>query len=320
MRSTRWLSLLTLVTAVSACEPPPEESARAEVQLPGEDFYPEGIASSSDGTLYVGSVGTGAIARARPGELGAHVFVPGRPAFGIYGLAVDEAHGTLWACTYDDTLPPAQPSHLAAYGLATGELKASHPLPGSSGFCNDIALDAAGNVYATDTLANTVVRLAVGGNELTTWAEDEAFAPVVEGDFTLNGIAYDGAGTLYVVKSDTGTLFSIAIQADGSAGAPVTIPVEPALEAPDGLEWLDAQRLLVVENTPGRVSVVTHSGGSGTKEVIANGFGEPTTAALTDDGAWVLEAQLGFFFGAPGVPSLPFRVHRVVVPQAPLLP
>ncbi|RKH12569.1 hypothetical protein D7V97_07990 [Corallococcus sp. CA053C] len=315
MRPTRWLSLLTLVTAVSACEPPPEESERMEVQLPGEDFFPEGIASSSDGTLYIGSVGTGAIARARPGELGAHVFVPGRAAFGVYGLAVDEAHGTLWACTYDDTLPPATPSHLAAYALATGELKTSHPLPDASGFCNDIALDAAGNVYATDSFANTVVRLAVGGNEVTTWAADAAFAPVVEGDLTLNGIAYDGAGTLYVVKSDTGTLFSIAIQADGSAGAPVTIPVVPALEAPDGVEWLDAQRLLVVENTPGRVSVVTHSGGSGTKEVLANGLVEPTTAALTDDGAWVLEAQLGYFFGTPGVPSLPFRVYRLAVPR-----
>ncbi|RKH20056.1 hypothetical protein D7X74_05080 [Corallococcus sp. CA047B] len=323
MRPTRWLSLLTLATTVTACEPLPRDAdpGQTEVQLPGEDFYPEGLAAASDGTLYAGSLGTGAIARARPGELGAHVFVPGRAAFGVYGLAVDEAHGTLWACTYDDTLPPAQPAHLAAYALATGELLASHPLPGPSGFCNDVTLDAAGNVYATDSFANSIVRLALGGKELTTWATDEAFDPVTPGDITLNGIAYDGAGGLHVVKSDTGTLFSIAIQADGSAGVPVAIPVTPAIESPDGLEWLDAQRLLVVENAPGRASIVTLSGGTATKAVLANGFVEPTAAALTEGGAWVLEGQLGFLFGSPGVPSLPFRVHRLVVPPAaPLLP
>ncbi|RKH37237.1 SMP-30/gluconolactonase/LRE family protein [Corallococcus sicarius] len=320
MRPTRWLPLLTLVTAVSACEPPAEDSVQTEVQLPGEKFYPEGIASSSDGTLYIGSVGTGAIARARKGELGAHVFVPPRAAFAVYGLAVDEARDTLWACTYDDNLLPAQPAYLTAYALATGELKASHRMPGTSGFCNDLTLDSAGNVYASDAIAHTLVRLPVGGSALTTWASDDAFAPIAEGSFTLNGITYDGASTLYVVKYDSGTLFSIAIQADGSAGAPVTIPVVPAIESGDGLEWLDAQRLLVVENAPGRVSVVTHSGGSGTKQVIANGFVEPTTAALTDEGAWVLEAQMKYLFGTPGDPALPFRVHRLVVPAAPLLP
>ncbi|NOK15707.1 SMP-30/gluconolactonase/LRE family protein [Corallococcus carmarthensis] len=320
MRIHPWLSVVTLTAAVSACEPFPEApgSALTEVQLPGEDFYPEGIASSKDGTLYVGSLGTGAIARARPGALGAEIFVPGRPAFGVYGLAVDEARDTLWACTYDDTLPPAQPSHLAAYVLSTGAPKASHPMPGESGFCNDVTVDAAGNVYATDSFANTVVRLAAGGTAPTTWAADDAFAPTEPGAFTLNGIAYDGAGRLYVVKSDSGTLFSIDIQPDGSAAAPVIIPVTPALETPDGLEWVDSQRLLVVENTAGQASMVVLGEGAGAKEVLANGFGEPTAAALTEDGAWVLESQMGFLFGAPGTPSLPFRMYRVVVP--PLLP
>ncbi|RKG65317.1 hypothetical protein D7V80_23725 [Corallococcus sp. CA054B] len=320
MRVRSWLSVVTLAATVSACEPFPEDtrSVPTEAQWPGEDFYPEGIAAAKDGTLYAGSLGTGAIARVRPGALGAEVFVPGRPAFGIYGLAVDEAHDTLWACTYDDLLPPAQPAHLAAYALSTGALKASHPMPGESGFCNDVTVDAAGNVYATDSFANIIVRLAVGGTALTTWASDEAFAPSEEGAFTLNGIAYDGAGRLYVVKSDTGTLFAIDIQPDGSAAAPVSIPVSPALETPDGLEWVDSRRLLVVENTAGQASIVTLGEDSGVKEVLANGFGEPTAAALTEDGAWVLESQMGYLFGVPGTPTLPFRAYRVAVP--PLLP
>lgn len=316
MHTPRLLSLLTLVTAASGCGPLPDDPAptQTEVQLPGPAFYPEGIAVSDDGTFYAGSLGTGAIALAKPGVLGADIFVPGRPMFGVYGLEVDEAHGTLWACTYDDTLPPAQPAHLAAYDLATGQQKASHPMPGGSGFCNDVTVDPAGNVYATDSLANTIVRLPLGGSALTTWAENAAFAPDVEGDYTLNGIIHDGANGLYVVKSDTGTLFSIPINPDGTAGAPVVIPVEPALITPDGLERVDAQTLLVVENSAGQASTVTLSGGTGTKAVIANGFTEPTAAAIRGDSAWVLESQMGYLFGVPGTPTLPFRVHRVVLP------
>ncbi|GMU01498.1 hypothetical protein KH5H1_56180 [Corallococcus caeni] len=321
MRPTRLLSLITCVSALAACTPPPEEpSGLTEKQLPGESFYPEGIASGPDGTLYFSSVGTGAIARARPGELGASVFVPGRPAFGVYGMAVDTAHDTLWACTYDDTLPPAQPSHLAAYSLTTGAQTLDLVMPGESGGCNDVTLDAAGNVYATDSFANTIVRLPVGGSQLETWASDAAFEASEPGAFTLNGLTWDGGNTLYVVKTDTGDLFSIAIQPDGSAGAPVAIPVSPALETPDGLEWVDDGRLLVVENSAGRASLVTLAGGSGTKEVLANDFLEPTAVALTQEGAWVLESQLSILFGQPGLPSLPFRARRIAVPPAPLLP
>lgn len=320
MRIPSWLSAVTLAAAVSACEPPPEDpgSARTEVQWPGENFFPEGIAASKDGTLYAGSLGTGAIARVKPGALGAEVFVPGRASFGVYGLEVDEGHDTLWACTYDDLLLPAQASYLNAYALSTGTLKASHAMPGEVSFCNDVTVDAAGNVYVTDSFGNAVFRLAVGGTALAMWSSDAVYEPSEPGLITLNGIAYDGASRLYVVNSDSGALYAIDIQPDGSASAPVTIPVTPALETPDGVEWVDSRRLLVVENTVGRASLVTLAEGSGAKEVLANGFVEPTAAAITQEGAWVLESQMGFFFGTPGTPALPFRAYRVAVP--PLLP
>jgi hypothetical protein len=73
--------------------------ARAEVQLPGPAFYPEGIAAASDGALYVGSIGTGAIGRFAPGAIDSEPFLASRAAFGVYGMAVDEANNLLWACT-----------------------------------------------------------------------------------------------------------------------------------------------------------------------------------------------------------------------------
>ena len=287
--------------------------ARAEVQLPGPAFYPEGIAAGSDGAMYVGSIGTGAIVRFAPGAIDSEPFLAPRAAFGVYGMAVDEVNDLLWACTYDDLLPPQQPSVLKAYDLATGAEAASFAMPGDSGFCNDLILDGDGNVYATDAIASTIVRLPVGGAALETWSADAAFlgAP---GDITVNGLVHDGQNGLYVVTYSSGELLHVPIQPDGSAGAAQVISVEPPIQFGDGLEMTADGALLVVENDVGLLSIVDVSGTTAAKTVIANGLAEPTTAAIHKDGAWVVEGQLSYLFGAPGEPELPFRVKRIALP------
>lgn len=291
----------------------PPADARTELRLPGPSYFPEGIAAAPDGSFYVGSIGTGAVVRFAPGAIHAAPFAAPRDAFGVYGMAVDEARGLLWACTYDDLLAPAQPAYLTAYDLATGAVEASHEMPGESGFCNDLILDDQGHVYATDSLANTIVRLPADGAALEAWAADGAFA-VGPGELSVNGIVFDGEDRLYVVKYATGELFSVPILPDGSAGAAEAIQVDPPIQFADGLEMVDEDTLLVVENEIGQVSLVELSGGAGQKVVLANGLAEPTTAALLDDSAWVVEGQLSYLFGAPGNASLPFRVRRVGLP------
>lgn len=289
---------------------------RTEIQLPGTSYYPEGIASTRDGTFYVGSMGTGAIVRVPPHALGTESFVPARSAFAVYGLAVDEAHGIVWACTWDDNLP-SQPSHLTGYAVATGAMIGTYPMPAADAACNDVTVDAAGNVYATDSFGNAVVKLPVGGTALITWATDPRFAPTQQWNFTLNGIAMNPQGNaLYVVKYDTGNLFSIPIQADGSAGTAVEIPVVPAISSPDGLEVIDANTLLVMENGGDvqSVSTVKLSGGSGQKTVINSSLDHPTNAVISGSNAWVVESQQEYLSGAPGSPTLPFRVVRVPLP------
>jgi sugar lactone lactonase YvrE len=291
----------------------PARDTRTEIALPGDSAYPEGIAAARDGTLYVGSIGTGAIFRVPPGATEAAVFVPPRAAFGVYGVALDERRGTLWACTYDDTLAPAQPAYLSAYDLASGELEASFVMPGESGFCNDLVVNDEGTVYATDSFANTIVRLLPGADALETWASSPAF-DAEPWSITLNGIAIAGPRELYVVKSDTGELFSVPIASDGSAGDPQVIPVDPPLSLPDGLEIADDVSLVVVENT-GAVARIELTGNHGHRSTLADGLSEPTTAALHRGSAWVVEGQLSHLFGAPGGPELPFRVVRVKLPE-----
>lgn len=177
-----------------------------------------------------------------------------------------------------------------ANSLSVREHRPESSGPGDSGSCNEVTFDTTGNVYATDLIANTLVRLAAEGAALT----------------------------LLVEKSDTGTLFSINIQPEGNAQAPVMLAETPALETSGCLEWIDARRLVVVESTPGQASTVTLSGNAGTQVGLANGFEELVAAALTEDFAWVLEVQPGFGSGPSGTRSLRVRAYRVEVP--PLLP
>ena len=59
--------------------------AQTSIALPGEQVFPENIAASRDGTLYVGSVGQGGVFRIRPHSKEAEVWTkPG--AFGTHSI------------------------------------------------------------------------------------------------------------------------------------------------------------------------------------------------------------------------------------------
>src|ERR1700724_2647116 len=75
----------------------------ASIDLPGDRVFPENITSTKDGTLYVGSLGSGGIIRIKPGAAKAELWIkPG--AFGsrsIFGVLADERLNTLWASSND---------------------------------------------------------------------------------------------------------------------------------------------------------------------------------------------------------------------------
>ncbi|WP_394827435.1 SMP-30/gluconolactonase/LRE family protein [Pendulispora albinea] len=286
--------------------------SRTGITVPGEDFFPEGVAVAPDGSFYIGSFQTGAIARARPGADAAEPFIAGRSNFYVAGVTVDTRRRTLWACVSDDDLLPEQAAYLHGYDLRTGALTAKYVLPGVDGFCNDVILDDRGNVYATDAAANTVVRLRSGGTKLETWSNDPLFQPG-PGPITLNGIVFDRRRhRLLVVKSDSGDLLSVPIRSDGSAGAARIIPVDPPLQFPDGIEMADDDTLIIGEHRAGNVVSVTIDGARGRREVLRSGLAQPTTSALYRGSAWVVISQLR----APdGHPTLPFRLERIPLPS-----
>lgn len=284
--------------------------------LPG-GFFPESAVASADGTVYVGSLPSGRVVRQKKGEARPTQFLAAGTAgmIGTTGLVIDPAGTTLWACAVDPTFQTG--SSVKGFDLATAAPKVSAPLPAGA-FCNDLAFDAKGNLYATDSFGAKIFKLAPGATTLTEWASNPAWNATGPGEFTLDGIVVDGAN-VYVGKFVKGELFRVELKADGTAGAVTPIAVTPALAGPDGMRLLGAGTIVVAEGFNGQVSVVKITGSTASATALANGLAGPTGVAVDGDQVWVTEGQFGALFpladgGTPPPPRLPFRVTRLGAP------
>jgi sugar lactone lactonase YvrE len=284
----------------------------AQLELPGAMFYPESITATADGRLLVGSFGTGEVAAYAAGATAPSGFVATSPDVKrALGVLADDARGALWMCADDTATTQAAPPQLRRYDLSTGAFRASYGFPAAA-FCNDLALDGQHNLYVTDSLG-AVYRLAAGADHLEVWSRDPLLAPSAPGGFGANGVAWDGATSVYVTSFSDNRLIRIAIRDDGSAAPATQIAVTPALVGPDALRALDPGALLVVEQTGGRLTRVTVPDGRATP--IADHLDMPTSVAIRGRDAWVTEGQLGHILGsASGPPSLPFVVRRIALP------
>ena len=263
-------------------------------------FFPEGVTVDKNGTFYVGSMYEGSIYKAAAGAKEAEPFIEAgaNGLVSVLGLYADDASGTLWACSSDagnGKLAGAAPVALKAFDLKTGEAKGSYEFPGS-GFCNDITVDAAGNVYASDSWSPRLLRLPVGGSALEEWVNDPVLG--VE-QWSLNGLDVDqGQNMMYLVNIATGQLFRIPINDDGTAGAITEIKTSQPLQRPDGLKVVGPNTLATAESVPGGMSILTLNGDEATVKVINTGLDGVATFALYQGSAWLVENQ-GDHFWAP---------------------
>src|SRR3954464_15750876 len=215
----RMLAVVLLGTGlvIAATAGAARASSPGERVLPGPAFFPESITAAPDGTLFVSSITGGEIVRFAPGSRQAETFVPDDVNVGTAGVMADPQHKVLWACAID--LSFATPSALRAFDLYSGALRASYPMP-EGGVCADIAL-VHGDVYVTDTAAGRIDRVTglklgrADGGKIAVWSRDPALGG--GGPLKINGIAFDGARTLYTTNYSTGELFAVVIKLDGSA-------------------------------------------------------------------------------------------------------
>lgn len=306
------LGLLIGVAAPAASAQP----GPRQITLPGERFFPEGVAVARDGTLYVGSMEEGSIARVAPGAAAAAPFIAAgaNGLVSVLGVLADDARGLLWACSSDagnGRLTGSAPPAVKSFDLATGAPTGSYELPGG-GFCNDLALDAAGNLYVTDSWSPRLLRLPAGGAALEVWLSD---AQLGAEQWSLNGIDVDSAsGLLYTVNQRAGALFRVAIGPDGKPGPPTRIRTSQPLRRPDGLKVIRPGLLATAEGGSGGMALLTLSGDSALVSVVSEGLDGVATFALWSGSAWIVENQ-GQHFWDPDTNGRdarpPFRLVEV---------
>lgn len=233
-------------------------SGYSEIALPTGSF-PEGIAATAGGRLFIGSVATGDIYTAEPGATEAGVFTS-ELAPSTIGMTVGRDNATLWLCNSNTTTGTA-----AVIGIGIGDKArvGTHELPRPSAdvgsFCNDLVMDESGTLWVTESFGGRIYRIAAEdlsrNNSAELWLEDAALRGPAAGSFGANGITLLG-DRLYTVVSDQGTLLSIDPTIEEPSGEdlqPVTLTFqgdEVSLVRPDGITAVPGSDtdILIVEN------------------------------------------------------------------------
>jgi sugar lactone lactonase YvrE len=292
--------------------------APSKLTLPGSSYYPESLHAAADGSLFVDSLATGTIVRFAPGATRPTTFVAGGDGDGgtpkgIAGVFADGATSTLWACAVDFAEMPYY-TEVRAFDLASGAAKATYQFPAPA-FCNDFAVDGAGNLYVSDSYGS-VYELAHGTTTLTQWSADPLLRASVATGFGADGIVFDASGpALLDSVFNDGRLVRIPVNSDGSAGGAAAIAVTPPLHTPDGMRLVDATTLIAADGAAGQLVELTLAGTSASASVLAGGLDGPTSVVQIGDRYYVSEGQIGHFTGQlSGPPSLPFDVRVLPLP------
>ncbi len=300
----------------------------ATLPLPA-DWYPESVATGPDGAFYVGSWRQGAVARVRTGGVPEVVVRPGANGLANgQGVLVDASRHRLWVCSGASgfTTVPQTPSALKGYDLATGAPRASYAMP-DAGYCNDLAQDAHGNLYVTDSLHPRVLRLAPGAAALEVWKEDPLLAG--SGAYVgLNGIAIDAGRDVYVsLVAAAPYLLRIPLGADGAGGEVRRIDAPRMLRNVDAVRAWKPGRLVLFEsnafgNGPygGQVTAARLEGDRMTLRTLVAGLNDPSSGAVANGRVYFIESKYGLLFphkdDDAGIPrAVPFDLQSVPLPK-----
>jgi gluconolactonase len=246
--------LPTAPVVLKVLTPPPDTSG---------SFSWEGAVWIGD-SLYWSEIGSGE----GPPPARIHRFTPGSQSFtpgliqntGSNGLAVD-GQGNLIAATHDT-------GGIATFALSTGA-RGQFGGPNAQMFNgqrfiapNDLVLRSDGNLYFTDARFRGPSHAPQNGVTRVYRVSPEGNVSVVEaGLVNPNGITLspDGA-TLYVSASSGTGLRSYALDSSGAAGSGVDVPLNPPLDAPDGMAVDCAGNVYASEHEARRITVLTAQG------------------------------------------------------------
>jgi len=280
----------------------PVNASTAAFTIPEEDLIPEGVTyDPATGKFYIGSTHKAKIVAIDKNGSATDFSSPSDGLWSVAGMAVDAKRRFLWACINTNTQMKGYDKStegwagIAKYDLKTGKLVDKYLLPKTEKHVlGDLAIDGAGNVYATDSLTPTIYRLPANGKEFEIYLNSPEFV-------SLQGLAFsDNFKTLFVADYSKG-VFKIDITSKN-----VTLLTQSdtvALLGIDGLYFKNG-KLIAIQNglRPNRVISIemdkAQTKALSTKTLEANhaNFDEPTLGVIAgNDLYYVANSQLNYF-------------------------
>jgi len=299
------LTLLLVILSAAMIGAAPAQAFPDVIPLPN-GFQPEGIASGTGTTFYVGSIPTGAAYRGdlRTGE--GEILVPAQAGRAAIGLKYDERTGLLFVAG-------GPTGYAYVYNGETGANVAEIQLTTGPSFINDVVVtrDAA---YFTNSFQPVIYRVPLANNgELPPNPTSEEIPlsgdyQFTAGAFNANGIAATPNGkTLIIVNSTEGALYNV----DQTTGIATRIDLGGgSVPNGDGI-LLQGKTLYVVQNQLNQIAVVELNSdfteGTIVDTITSSSFRVPTTIARFGDSLYAVNAR----FGKPATPDTEYEVVRV---------
>ena len=230
---TWFLISLTLGTGerVMAVSLVPGVTVREFAALPDDDSYPPAVAVAENGTVYTGSFSSGAVWAITPDGATVTEIPETREAIGaVVGLAV-APDGALLVGDQIDTDPRSAGG--LVHRVAGGTVTTFATINDDRGFVapNDIALDAEGRVYVSDSGRNEVWRFEPDGSGGRVWW----VPPSTQTDTrrAVTGLAYDPVDdALIITDPEINEIYSTPI----AGGATELIYYHGVREDPPGFD------------------------------------------------------------------------------------
>lgn len=287
---------------------------RDEYILQSPMSVPEGVAfDSKTGRFFATGLLSGAVTQidAATGEERPFFTPTGQPQQ-LSGAKVDEARRRLWVCASE---LQRMSGGVIVFDVDTGAQLAAFELS-RAGICNDVALDADGVAYVTDSFQPVIYRVDLASGRAEEFVRDPKMtAP--PGAMGLNGIAvtpddkyviagFTSPSKLFVVPRAGGEVHEISLSGD-----PFAVPQSFQFAGADGIIFIGAH-LYVVNN--GGVQEVTFTGphyGAGT--VKNRPVREPglSTATVAHGHLYVVKSEVVKMIHLRQPPDLPFKIYQV---------
>jgi len=255
------LALAGLLSGLASCSKKDDATAAipSKITVPQRALSPEGIQYGEANKRFIVSSRTqGGIGTVRDDSTYTQLADDPRLVSTI-GLNLDASRQRLLAAVSDIGVNTTRSTAttlrklaaLAVFNPSSGALLSYVDLgalrPTQAHFANDIAVDAQGNTYITDSLSPIIYKVDAQG-VATVFLENSQLSG--GSAFGLNGIVYHPDGYLLTAKTSDGTLYKVPLANPANF---TSVTSSQSLVGADGLLLLDNNTLLVVAGSQSTV-------------------------------------------------------------------